>query len=156
MYKITFNLIFSLIFYFFKPIISLTRIKLQVQKIIFCQFFYLFIVNFGSKRKNIVLRSSSLARGRRYRRLKNDDFQIESSISREGCIRLSISDFMVLASFVPKIGFFGMSYGLVYLSYTIANTTSYNSFLKINLIFLQSRLLGSLGLFGVLKFDHYS
>ena len=48
--------------------------------------FYLVLINSGSRRKNMTTKTSSFVRGRRNRRFKNDDFQINPSISRDSFI----------------------------------------------------------------------
>ena len=66
-------------------ILSHNRMEFLRKNLAFCLFFRSDLVNLGSKRTNMTIKISSCARERRYRRLKNDDFQIDPSIS---CDRL--------------------------------------------------------------------
>ena len=62
---------------------SLNRTKLLMQNFAFPFKFQLVLVDLGSQRKNMALKNFDFVRGRRYRRFKNDDFQIDPSISRD-------------------------------------------------------------------------
>ena len=65
---------------------SLNRTKLLMQNFAFPFKFQLVLVDLGSQRKNMALKNFDFVRGRRYRRFKNDDFQIDPSISRDRVI----------------------------------------------------------------------
>ena len=65
---------------------SLNRTKLLMQNYAFPFKFQLVLVDLGSQRKNMALKNFDFVRGRRYRRFKNDDFQIDPSISRDRVI----------------------------------------------------------------------
>ena len=67
-------------------IVSLIQTKLLMQNFAFPFKFLLVLVDLGSQRKNMTLKKFDFVRGRRYRRFKNDDFQIDPSISRDRVI----------------------------------------------------------------------